>query len=72
MITKEQAIALYGSVKSLQTALGLKSHTSVYQWEEIPEVYALRIQFKLRPDAFDDDGNYIGPAPEQGERAEAA
>lgn len=66
MITKEQAIALYGSVKELQTALGLKTHSAIYMWpnwKPIPEAHALRIRYQLKPEAFDAVGNYIGPAP---------
>lgn len=70
-ITKEQAIALYGSVKSLQAALGLKTHSAIYMWpsgEAIPENHALRIRYELRPDAFDTAGNYVGPAAQGGDR----
>lgn len=61
-ITKEQAIRLFGSVKSLQTALGLKTHSAIYMWpdgEPIPENHALRIRYQLKPEAFDQAGNLI-------------
>lgn len=61
-ITKEQAIKLFGSVKALQTALGLKTHSAIYMWpngEPIPENHALRIRYQLKPEAFDADGNLI-------------
>lgn len=61
-ITKEQAIRLFGSVKALQTALGLKTHSAIYMWpdgEPIPENHALRIRYQLRPNDFDAQGNLI-------------
>lgn len=72
MVTKEQAIALYGSVKALQFALGLKTHSAIYMWADgqaIPDYHALRLRYELRPEAFDADGNYIGPAPSDKEAA---
>lgn len=66
MITKQQAIALFGSVKELQTALGLKTHSAIYMWrdgEPIPENHALKIRYVLKPESFDADGNFIDPAP---------
>lgn len=68
MVTKEQAIALYGSVKALQAALGLKTHSAIYMWPDgqpIPDAHALRLRYQLRPEAFDEDGNYIGPSGQQ-------
>src|SRR5690606_6913604 len=64
MITKSQAIELYGSVKALQAALGLKTHSAIYMWpdgEPIPENHALRLRYQLKPEAFDEKGNYIAP-----------
>ncbi|GAB3744923.1 hypothetical protein [Lysobacter olei] len=64
MLTKEQAIRLFGSVKELQTALGLKTHSAIYMWHDgqpIPENHALRIRYELRPDAFDANGKLLSP-----------
>lgn len=73
MITKEQAIALFGSVKALQLALGLKTHSAIYMWkdgEAIPDNHYLRIRFQLRPEAFDAAGVFIAPPPaDQGREA---
>ena len=67
MITKEQAIGLYGgAIKSLQGALGLKTHSAIYMWRDgrpIPTVHFLRLRYELHPEAFDENGNYIGPPP---------
>lgn len=74
MITKEQAISLYGSVKALQEALGLKTHSAIYMWpdgETIPDTHGLRLRYQLKPEAFDNAGNYIGPAPKR-QKARAA
>jgi hypothetical protein len=73
MITRAQAVALYdNSVRALQSALGLRSHASIYMWhpdEPIPEVHYLRLRYQLKPEAFDKDGRYIGPAPRGGRDA---
>ena len=73
MITREQAIALYGgSPKALQAALGLRTHSSISMWERgkaIPLVHFLRLRYELHPEAFDADGNYIGPPPPNKEEA---
>lgn len=69
MITKEQAIALFGSVKALQAALGLKTHSAIYMWkdgEPIPEAHELRLRYQLKPEAFGADGNLIAQPPAQG------
>lgn len=53
MMTKEQAIALYGSPEELRKALGLKSRHAVYMWpdgEPIPEKHELRIRYVLKPE----------------------
>ena len=58
-ITKEQAIALFGSRKALQATLGLKSHAAIVMWpdgEPIPDAHALRIRYQLKPEAFDAKG----------------
>jgi hypothetical protein len=65
MLTRSQAVRLFGSVKALQAALGLKTHSAVYMWPEhgaIPEVHELTIRYRLKPEAFDADGNLIGVA----------
>lgn len=71
MITRSQAVALYdNSVKALQSALGLRSHASIYMWppdEPIPEVHYLRLRYQLKPEAFDADGRYVGPGSNGGE-----
>lgn len=59
MLTKEQAIGLFGTRKALQKALGLKSHAAIVMWkdgEPIPDVHELRIRYELMPHAFNDDG----------------
>lgn len=59
MITKAQAIELFGTVEKLRAALGLKNRQAIYQWKEdrIPMNHFLRIRYELRPDAFDVQGN---------------
>lgn len=59
VLTKEEAIGLFGSVKRLRDALGLRTRSAIYMWkpgEPIPEVHELRIRHELRPDAFDESG----------------
>jgi len=71
MITRAQAVQLFGSVKALQTALGLKTHSAVYMWPEdapIPDKHALRIQYELRPNAFKADGTLRADALAKGAR----
>jgi hypothetical protein len=62
MLTKSQAIELFGSVERLRVALGLKSRQAIYMWrgESIPEAHYLRIRYQLRPEAFDENGTYKG------------
>lgn len=73
MITKEQAISLFGSVKELQAALGLKTHSAIYMWrdgEPIPENHELKIRYQLKPEAFSADGQLLsGTAGAQGPSA---
>ena len=73
MITRQQAVDLYGSAESLAAALGYKSRHAIYMWggadEPIPELPFLKLRYELRPDAFSEAGEYIGPAPEKGEAA---
>lgn len=66
MITRQQAIDLYGSAIELASALGYKSRHAVYMWPKsgpIPREAYLTLRYELRPEAFDADGNYIGPPP---------
>ena len=68
MITRQQAIDLYGSAAALAEALGYASRHAVYMWpkDQIPNEPYLRLRYQLKPDAFDADGNLIfGPAPQQ-------
>lgn len=65
MITRQQAIALYGSAQALADALNYTSRHAVYMWPKdgaIPSEPYLRLRYQLRPDAFDADGMYIAPA----------
>lgn len=59
MLTKEQAIGLFGTRGALQKALGLRSHAAISMWkagEAIPEAHELRIRYQLMPQAFNEDG----------------
>jgi hypothetical protein len=61
-LTKSQAIHLFGSIKELQSALGLKTHSAISMWSNvgpIPDVHYLRIRHQLRPEAFDAAGNLL-------------
>lgn len=57
MITREQAIALYGgSVAALAKDLGYTSRHAVYMWDKavpIPESAYLKLRYQLKPEAFD-------------------
>lgn len=67
MITRTQAIALFGSAVELAAALGYTSRHAVYMWPKdgaIPEGAFLKIRFQLKPDAFDADGS-LREAPAQ-------
>lgn len=60
MLTKAQAIELFGSVEKLRAALGLKTRQAIYMWgENVPRHHALRIRYELKPGAFDEQGNLI-------------
>lgn len=84
MITRTQAVALYGgSVSDLAAALGYTSRHAVYMWkkdEPVPESAYLKLRYQLRPEAFDKNGKLIvakskkpRPAPTQpAETAKAA
>ena len=53
-LTKERAVALFGSPLILADALGI-SRANVYMWEDgkpIPQKHALRIKYELKPEAF--------------------
>ena len=67
MITRQQAINLYGSATSLANALGYKSRHAIYMWSKtgpIPREPYLILRYELKPCAFAKDGNYIG-SPDQ-------
>lgn len=72
MITREQAVALYGgSVAELAKGLGYTSRHAVYMWpkgEPIPEAAYLKLRYQLRPDAFDATGN-LRPASNEAQKA---
>lgn len=54
-ISKDEAIALFGSRRELADALGI-SIQAVGQWDddEIPEKQAMKIRYVLKPEAFED------------------
>lgn len=54
IITKEEAVALFGSKAELARALGINK-ASVTEWPDgkpIPERRALQIYYQLKPEAF--------------------
>jgi len=54
VITKEQAVALFGSQIALAKALGI-TKGAVSQWrdgEPIPEAQALKLRYEIAPEAF--------------------
>lgn len=54
-ITKEQAIGMFLTVAKLAEALGI-TRQAIYAWPDgsnIPEGYALKIRYQLRPELFD-------------------
>jgi hypothetical protein len=67
MITRTQAIALFGSAVELAAALGYTSRHAVYMWPKdgaIPEGAFLKIRFQLKPGAFDAAGDLLPGAIE--------
>lgn len=66
MITRQQAIDLYGSVVDLAKALGYTTRHAVYMWPKqgpIPEGPYLKLRYQLRPEAFDDTGSVLPSRP---------
>lgn len=62
MITRQQAIDLFGSAIQLAADLGYTSRHAIYMWPKdgpIPEGAFLKIRYQLKPDAFDGDGKLI-------------
>lgn len=62
MITRQQAIDLYGSAILLADALGYSSRHAIYMWPKegnIPEAAYLKLRYQLKPEAFDADGTLI-------------
>lgn len=59
MITRQQAIDLYGSAIKLADALGYASRHAIYMWpdEAIPALPYLKLRYELKPEAFNDDGS---------------
>lgn len=52
MMTKSEAIALFGSPNALRLALGLKTRQAIYMWPDdkpIPEAHELKIRHVLKP-----------------------
>jgi hypothetical protein len=78
MITRTQAIALFGSAVELAAALGYTSRHAIYMWPKdgaIPEGAFLKIRFQLKPECFCKDGSLKAnaiPAPPQPRQGEAA
>ena len=60
MITRQQAVDLYGSVPKLADALGYTSRHAVYMWggadAVIPREPYLRLRYELKPEAFNKNG----------------
>jgi hypothetical protein len=69
MITRQQAIDLFGSAAALAEALGYTSRHAVYMWPKgrVPNEPYLRLRYQLRPEAFDMEGNYIPSAGQGGD-----
>lgn len=64
MLTRQQAINLFGSAITLAEKLGYKSRHAIYMWPKtgpIPEGPYLKIRYQLKPDAFDAAGKLIRP-----------
>lgn len=54
MITRNEAVSLYGSVAGLAKALGVERQ-AIYLWgkdKPIPEQRYLQLRYQLKPDAF--------------------
>jgi hypothetical protein len=65
MITRQDAINLYGSAAALAEALGYASRHAVYMWPKdgaIPEGAYMKLRYQLKPDAFDADGKLVKAA----------
>lgn len=74
MITRQQAIDLYGSAVELAAALGYKSRHAVYMWPKtgpIPTEPYLRLRYELKPKRFDKQGALL-PDPSAHAAQEAA
>jgi hypothetical protein len=59
MITRQQAIDLYGSAVELAAALGYSSRHAIYMWPKegpIPEAAYLKLRYQLKPERFTADG----------------
>lgn len=59
-MTPRELVKLVGSAKRVASAVGLKQHSSVLRWREIPLKYVLKIEkafsiprFYLRPDFWE-------------------
>lgn len=64
MITRQEAIDLFGSAIHLAAALGYSSRHAVYMWPKqgpIPEGAFMKIRYELKPEAFDDAGALRAP-----------
>lgn len=62
MLTRQQAINLFGSAINLAEKLGYASRHAIYMWPKtgpIPEGPYLKIRYQLKPDAFDAAGKLI-------------
>ncbi|HHW4685779.1 MAG TPA: hypothetical protein ACQGQG_10935 [Xylella sp.] len=73
-IFKTEAIRLMGSVKALQIALGLETHSAICMWRNdryIPDRHYLRLRYQVRPDAFDETGRLIALNPPEAKQEAA-
>ena len=62
MITRQQAIDLYGSAVELAAALGYASRHAVYMWPKtgaIPNEPYMRLRYELKPECFDASGKIL-------------
>lgn len=65
MITRQQAIDLYGSAVLLADALGYASRHAVYMWPKkgaIPNEPYMRLRYELKPECFGVDGKVLKTA----------